>query len=271
MAIGKMPPSITASLWSGKVPHLRAYALNSAQQQFMLGHGAFLRRGMARYLQDRVLRALYIEIPTMCRPFRKACEDLALNEATTVVRLVNAKLTVTEMRLLAVFLQCDNQVEVNLSYNALGAEVVRPLVPHMTSHPALRVLNLGFSRLGDAGVAVVAAAVATNPLLLTLDLTSSAFKDEGCDALSAMLCVNTALRTLHIGYNDLRYTGAERLCEGIATNRGLKYLNLRWALPLRHWGHVGCHTPQAAWSTHSLWMHAVPVATEPKAPGPGPL
>ncbi len=56
--VGKLPPSVSASLWSGKVPHLRAYAQICVQTGFREGSGAYLRNAMPRYLQDRCLKVL---------------------------------------------------------------------------------------------------------------------------------------------------------------------------------------------------------------------
>lgn len=54
--IGGPPPSITSSLWAGKVPHLRAFAARAAQVHFTETNGTFFRDAMPKYLQDRVMK-----------------------------------------------------------------------------------------------------------------------------------------------------------------------------------------------------------------------
>ena len=64
--IGKYPPSISASLWSGKVPHLRAYAMQAIQRGFQHASGAYLRYHLPKYLQDRCMKVRVCHAHVFC-------------------------------------------------------------------------------------------------------------------------------------------------------------------------------------------------------------
>lgn len=226
-SIGGLPPSISSSLWAGKVPHLRAFALRAAQTSFASTNGKFFRERMPKYLQDRVLKGVYAENPDLSPRFRKAFEELAVSHTKLTLTLTEFRLSNKEAAFLSVFLQCGNQVALDLSFNRLGKAAVTVLVPHFAAHPTLHTANLSYSRLGDDGITLLTQALSRNCVLTQLDLASAGFRLHGCSQLSRLLLVNTTLRKLNLSFNNLQMEGAEVLGPGIAGNLGLTHLNLR--------------------------------------------
>ena len=161
------------------------------------------------------------------KPFRLAFEDLALNRKRRHLKLQRMALTKREMQFLALFLQCGNQLSLNLSFNLLSEDMLRPIKGHLSTHPRLHTLNLAYTSIGDDGLAVVAAALRTNANITDVDLGAAGFGIDGCVALADMLAVNTSLKRLYLPFNDLEKEGAAALAPGIAHNTGLEELNLR--------------------------------------------
>jgi Leucine Rich repeat len=252
--IGNPPPSISSSLWAGKVPHLRALALKAAQCDFNMCNGKFFRDRLASYLQERVLKVLTTPqmfeshcIPCEIRPceirplvaqgvlaetpmsatFRVAFQHFARNASLSRVILTGMRLTVAEVRLLSVFLQCGNQTLLDLSFNPLGVDHLIPLGPHLRSHSRLATLRLCYSRLGDDGVEYLARALVHNASVTALDLACASFGVSGCTALSELFRHSSTLVDVNLAFNDLGYSGAYALADGIGVNRSISTLNLR--------------------------------------------
>mmetsp|Transcript_19186 Transcript_19186/g.29972 ORF Transcript_19186/g.29972 Transcript_19186/m.29972 type:complete len:224 (+) Transcript_19186:45-716(+) len=107
--------------------------------------------------------------------------------------------------------------QVDLSFNGLGDDEMKPLAKVIKSTHCIKRLILQNNHIHDSGAKILAAALtpekgADDPLLEELDLRNNSIGAEGATALAGVLTSNPNLKKLHLHWNHIGNKGLEAFC-----------------------------------------------------------